>query len=619
MAQKRAKKKAPKQSASAGSWFDNPWVFPVIITLWAFVLYAGTLGHGFVLDDFSVIAENRIVQKGTDGIGEIFKTHYRAGYWSGTGTLYRPLTLSVFAVIWEVAGDNPAPFHWVIVIAYSLLCLTLFFLIVKIGVNRIIAFIASILFLSHPIHTEVGANIKSLDEILSVLFVSLAWLLLEKGNYEKIPNLIGSALLMFLGMLSKEGIATFIILLPLWMYFRGFEFKRWLLPMVSIAAPIAIYILIRANVLGESALSLDPSKLENPISKLVGLEHYLTAFKVLGLYLWKLVVPNPLVYEMAYNSITPSTASDAAGWLGFLVTLLLLVAGAVALWKRKAIGFWMLFILINLFLYSNLVIVIGSVYGERFLFWSSLGFCLILALLISNAAKRFQLSQNVLISIGLVIALTYSVLTINRNKAWESDYVLYSTDVKLLPNSAKAHYNYGLELMKAKALNASDNNEKNRYLNEAVQEFSRAIEIYKGYTDAYAQLALAKFRLNDYDEALKYYKLGLDRNPAKPKAWNNMGIIFFNRGDYQKAAECYQEAVKYDPYYDEAYGNLGACYGSIGNHPKAIEAFEQAIKINPQYAQCYQYAAISYQALGQNEKAQQYFNIAKQLNPKLGR
>ncbi|CAN5443769.1 hypothetical protein BH10BAC1_BH10BAC1_08800 [soil metagenome] len=43
-----------------------------VIALIAFLLYANTLNHQFVLDDFSVVKENQLTKGGTASLKEIF-------------------------------------------------------------------------------------------------------------------------------------------------------------------------------------------------------------------------------------------------------------------------------------------------------------------------------------------------------------------------------------------------------------------------------------------------------------------------------------------------------------------------------------------------------------------
>jgi hypothetical protein len=73
----------------------------------SFLLYYNTLQHDYVLDDRSVIKDNFIVKKGYHGITTIWRTHYRYGYGYQIGSLYRPLSLTWFAIRWKLAPDQP--------------------------------------------------------------------------------------------------------------------------------------------------------------------------------------------------------------------------------------------------------------------------------------------------------------------------------------------------------------------------------------------------------------------------------------------------------------------------------------------------------------------------------
>ena len=70
----------------------------LIVGALGFVLYVNTFQHEWALDDFSVIKENFVTQKGFGGIGTHLTHSYRYGYGAGFGTLYRPLTPVMFAI-----------------------------------------------------------------------------------------------------------------------------------------------------------------------------------------------------------------------------------------------------------------------------------------------------------------------------------------------------------------------------------------------------------------------------------------------------------------------------------------------------------------------------------------
>ncbi len=77
----------------------------------AFIVYANTLGHEYTVDDGTVIENNSITKKGISAIPEIFSTSYRKGFWDRNEGLYRPLSVAMFAIEWELAPKNPAPGH----------------------------------------------------------------------------------------------------------------------------------------------------------------------------------------------------------------------------------------------------------------------------------------------------------------------------------------------------------------------------------------------------------------------------------------------------------------------------------------------------------------------------
>src|SRR5688572_30865975 len=140
----------------------------IICALFAFALYANTLSHDYTVDDGTVISNNKITKKGISAIPEIFSTSYRAGFWERQEGLYRPLSVAMFAIEWELAPENPSPGHWINVILYALTAFLMMMTLSNIFKNYspLLPLLATLLFVVHPIHTEVVANIKSRDEIL---------------------------------------------------------------------------------------------------------------------------------------------------------------------------------------------------------------------------------------------------------------------------------------------------------------------------------------------------------------------------------------------------------------------------------------------------------------------
>ncbi len=159
------------------------------LAVFGFLLYANTLGHGYAFDDSIVITENSFTQQGFGGIYDLMTKDFFIGIYGEqgmelTGGRYRPLSLVMFAVEYQFFGLNPFVGHFINVLLYALTAFLLFKVLrnwlSKIEGGAIIALITSLLFIAHPIHTEVVANIKSRDEILSFLLVLVTLQALHK-------------------------------------------------------------------------------------------------------------------------------------------------------------------------------------------------------------------------------------------------------------------------------------------------------------------------------------------------------------------------------------------------------------------------------------------------------
>lgn len=185
-------------------------VLMLIIALFTFLVYSNTLDHKYVLDDFGLIPENLVTKKGFTALPEIFSSTYRAGANLVDNSLYRPLSKAMFAIEWQLAPDAPALSHWMNVVFFALGCLVLFRVIsLCFKGNYFIAFMATMLFAAHPIHTEVVANIKSRDEIMCLLFCLLAtWATLKYSANRKTRYLFISGIVF--SCLSLKGVGHYM-------------------------------------------------------------------------------------------------------------------------------------------------------------------------------------------------------------------------------------------------------------------------------------------------------------------------------------------------------------------------------------------------------------------------
>ena len=196
----------------------------LLIFGFAFLLYANSLTHGFVLDDSIVITDNMFTKQGVQGIPGIFSKDTFYGFFKveGKETLvsggrYRPMTLVLFALIYQIFGENAFVFHLFTVVLFALTCVVMYRVLLRLFVNQgptaatLLALITTVLFAAHPIHTEVVNNIKGCDEIVTLLGCLLAlWCTFKAVDSGQFIWKLGAGLSFFLACLSKENAAAFV-------------------------------------------------------------------------------------------------------------------------------------------------------------------------------------------------------------------------------------------------------------------------------------------------------------------------------------------------------------------------------------------------------------------------
>lgn len=185
------------------------WFF-IFIPILSILLYIGTVNNGFVWDDQIVIYNNASTIKGLEGLTEIWQGNT---YIEGRD-IYRPISQSVHAIIWEFFPNNPLPFRLLSLFLYAVATTLVYYTLTRLfsQYNKSLLGLISILFLVLAVHTEVVANNKSIDEMLSLIFTLLSFVfLLNKRLLMQTLSLI----LLGAGILAKISAIT---ALPMWLF-----------------------------------------------------------------------------------------------------------------------------------------------------------------------------------------------------------------------------------------------------------------------------------------------------------------------------------------------------------------------------------------------------------------
>ncbi len=629
---------SPLPPVSGNSIVNVPsWLSFLMVAL-GVVLYSNTLWHDFTLDDFGAIKENWIVKAGFKHWDLLWSTEYRYGSWASPGSLYRPLTLAMFSIEWQLM-QGPMAGHLFNVLYYGLTGWVLWITWRRVlsEYSWTLAAATTLLFLAHPIHTEVVANIKSRDEIISLLCsMSALYFIWNFFDSERKKWLYVAAGVYGLGMFAKESGITFLAIFPLTIWFFG---KRSLRETMRISAlfliPVALYLLIRYKVLSAQPYQEVYSILDNFI---VGAKdkasELASAFMMCLLYLKALVWPHPLVSDMGYPQMKPVSFSDWRAIVGFLLYAGMGVWALLNLGKRHLLSYAILFYLITFSLFSNVLMLIGTSYGERLLYAPSWGYALGLAWLLEKIAGKLEQSKvgktssAAFWTVTSLVLVAFAFKTVSRNAAWKDSYSLYEADYPTSPNCAKLNYHRALEINN----NGMDEDKNNvvdpKMIEDAIKAYTRTIELYPEYHDAYGSRGLAYFRLQQYENAFKDYQVALRYRPNDAKVLSNMGYIYFLRAqrpgnqlaltELDSAENVYRRAIQFDPRFVDARRNLGAVLAMKRQFPKAIIEWKEGLKYEPNSAILHFYVGAANCDMGDPGSAAPWMEKARQLDSKLG-
>jgi len=468
---------------------EHPLEILVLIAL-AFLMYGSTYTFGYVLDDRLVFSENNFVLKGFAGIREIFANDSFVGFLGSqqdlvVGARYRPLSIATFAIEQELYGARPGVSHLINVLLYAITTVFLFRLVhyfprTSSGTRWGIAFGVALLFLVHPVHSEVVANIKGRDEIMTLLFSLLSLIsAIRYGRTNEPKSLLFTAIWYVLALFSKENAIMFLFVIPLTLYFLHLWDRKQVIRLsLSLLACTVFFLAVRTSVIGYliSSGKEVTGIMNNPFYGLTFSEKYGTILYSLGYYLRLFAVPWPLTHDyypyqipiVPLSNLKALASLAAYGGLGYLF---------IKSWKdKKTWGWGIAFFAFTLAIVSNVFFPTGAPLNERFLFLPSVG--LIVASLWAFPKYSKTLSMGV---IG--VSIIFAALTIQRVPAWENALTLNEAAIKVSTNSARANSYYGYSLYVA-GLETEDPVKKDSLFQQARPYVDKALEIYPNYTDA---------------------------------------------------------------------------------------------------------------------------------------
>ena len=606
------------------------WRYYLIVAM-AIAIYLPTASYDFALDDAIVIYDNDFTKRGLQGIPDLFRYDTFRGFFKVEGKAqlvsggrYRPLTPAMFALEYSLSNGKPWLFHLLNVLYYALLCLLLVKVLEQLFENHKdgmpIAWMATLLFVAHPVHVEVVANIKGRDEIVSLICALIALkLILDKRFW-------WAGLAVFIGLLAKEMAVTIVPIAGLSLvWLRGNSWGEALKKILPLVIGALVYIAIRTLVIGVPDVSGGGLEMmNNPFVKLIDgqylpftfAEKSATIFYTLLEYLRLLFWPHPLTHDYYPRHIGIMNWSN---WQVIASLVLYIGLSIAAFWgfKKKSISaFGIAFFLLSLILVSNILFPIGTHMGERFLFMGSIGWAISIASLL---VRLIHSKTNSWIAVG-AITLAFAVLSVSRAPVWKNDKTLFTRDVNVSGKSAKA-LNAAAGVVVDECIRQNPIACPESDLKQAITYLNKALEIHPNYKNAYLIKGNAYLLLKEFEAAIGSYQYALSIDMGYAEARRNVLIAYTEaaryygeeRNDVEKALQLLNQLLVLDPSNMEGLRLAGVAYGVKGEFQKAISYFNRILVLDPNNTEALRNIGISHLQLGNESMGQSFIQRSESI------
>ena len=596
----------PNLPHRAAPFFTGAWPLAVLLLL-AILPYAGILRNDFVYvyDDKAQIIDNPYVHS----FGHL-REALTTAVWSfadarGVTSYYRPVMTIGFLLCYQVFGPLAFGFHLASLLLHAAVVTTLFLFAQRLFRDRSAAFGAAALFAIHPIHIESVAWISAVTDLeVTFFYVLTFWCFLQVGEQHggwRLYAQVGMVVSFLLALLSKEQALTLAILAVIYEHFYrddraettgaqkvGRYGALWLLS--------TGYILVRVHLLGSFAHGMNRDHLTL-------LETLLSAFALLGQYLFKLVWPAHL---SAFYVFHPSTHLFQAPVLEGIGTLVLCGVVFGVLWRgARPASFGILWLLGTLTPVLNARWMGTYVLADRYFYLPSVGFCLVagwVGAAVWRAASRRQSAWRLAVLASASLIATLCVLRIvTRVPDWRDDVTLVSHALAAEPDEfmlhdalGDAYWTRGEEAL-------------------AEHEWKEALRINPTFVRPVNALGALCGKQRRYSEALPYLQRAILLDPGNADSHLNLGAMYAETGSPDRAEEQFRTAVSLAPLNFAAHNVLGKLYFDSGRLNDAEEQFRESLDCDPNLA-ALDYLGYVYQRRGDSARAEKAFKAALALD-----
>ncbi|MBS1612954.1 MAG: hypothetical protein JST49_09050, partial [Bacteroidetes bacterium] len=380
---------------------------------------------------------------------------------------------------------------------------------------------------------------------------------------------------------------------------------------VALLIPAAVFLALRSAYTQSSIITdSSPEILNNPFVppyNEFAIRWGTTIYTFLRYY-WMMIFPHPLTHDYYFNQVPYYKLSDGMAIFSLLATVGLVVYALVKLRSKDLVSFGILFFFITFSVASNVLFTVGVLMNERFIYMSSLGFCIILAYFI----VRYIKNPKGILTVLIVLLSLYSVRTYTRNFDWKDSFTLFRRDVKYSPNSAKIQTSVGGDLTKAAQSNISLFRDSGMIRTILADLGTPADEITR--IEAMPDSMISKTL---FDSSIVHLNAAVTIYPGHSNAWLMLGNAYYQRNHNAKQViPIYERAVQIrgGKYYDASF-NLGIVYNDLNQAAAAKRNLLDAYNEKPELADPRYLLSNVYAKLNQEDSSLYWLKRGEEIRP----
>jgi tetratricopeptide (TPR) repeat protein len=585
-----------------------------IIALFVGILYFNSVGNQFTnWDDSMIYANSQVIRSiSWDNIIKIFTPEKAANF--------QPIRILSYAIDYHFWKLNPVGYHITSIFFYILTCVMVFFTLRHLSAtlrekasrdsHERVALFGAFLFAAHPVHVEAVTWLAARKEVLQGFFFFLGFYL-----YLKIKGITGRKKMVYFSMvlftillaiLSKPSAVVFPA--AIFVYEIAQKEDKWMDFIRSHRIFLAILLVISiifASLLVKVMWEAGGVK---PFRGGSFFNNLLISFYIF-LYNIQLLIFT-INYSAAYTLpiSNPILSLKTSIFVG--VTILFFVMGLWSLKRTKVLFFSLSFFFVTLIPYLN-IIPISTLLADRYIFISSLSFCLLLGIafdkLYQHRIKRFSSSFFKFLSIAIFLLLLagYSFMTINQNRIWRNSYTLWTDAVEKSPDSNTANALMGVVYMD---LGMDE---------KAVKYLEKAVQVLPYDYQSRNNLGIVYGRMDKPERAHHELLTAIQLKPEDDTIKINLSVFYQRQKEYEKAEEVLKYLLSKSPQNAQLHYRLGMVYKETGDYDMAIKELQKAMQLAPHIINPYEELGNIYASKFKDlEKAKYYYGKGIEAVPR---